>query len=84
MAVRASARTGDREWRGLAVRIGSRSGRPAFDWNADPATWLPLLQRVTAAYITYYPDLGIPGAAEQIRALAQLADSSRHRPGLGG
>lgn len=62
--------------RGLAVRIGSRSGRPAFDWNADPATWLPLLQGVTAAYLTYYPDLGIPGAAESIRALAQLAEEA--------
>jgi uncharacterized protein YbjT (DUF2867 family) len=58
---------------GLPVRAGSRSGRPAFDWNADPATWAPLLRGVTAAYVTYYPDLAFPGAAESIRAFARLA-----------
>ena len=59
--------------RRLHVRVGSRSGQPAFDWNADPATWAPLLQGVTAAYVTYYPDLAFPGAAESIRAFGQLA-----------
>ncbi|GAA4698284.1 NAD(P)H-binding protein [Phytohabitans rumicis] len=62
--------------RGLAVRAGSRSMRPPFDWNADPATWKPLLDGVSAAYITYYPDLAFPGAAESIRALAQLAEQA--------
>jgi uncharacterized protein YbjT (DUF2867 family) len=58
---------------GHAVRIGSRSGRPAFDWNADPDTWIPLFDGVTAAYVTYYPDLAFPGAAESIRAFADRA-----------
>ena len=31
--------------RGLPVRIGSRSGDPAFDWD-DPATWGPALEGV--------------------------------------
>jgi uncharacterized protein YbjT (DUF2867 family) len=59
--------------RGLPVRIGSRSGRPPFDWTADPATWTPLLRGATAAYLTYYPDLAFPGAAESIRAFAERA-----------
>ncbi|WP_030435700.1 NmrA family transcriptional regulator [Actinoplanes subtropicus] len=56
--------------RGLRGRVGSR---PAFDRNADPATWTPLLQGVTAAYVTYYPDVAFPGAAESIAAFARLA-----------
>lgn len=62
--------------RGLPVRVGSRSGRPPFDWNADPDSWLPLLEGVTAAYVTYYPDLAFPGAAESIRAFAERATAA--------
>ena len=57
--------------RGLAVRIGSRVGRPAFDWNADPESWAPLVRGIEAAYVTYHPDLAFPGAAESIRAFAE-------------
>ena len=57
--------------RGLRVRIGSRAGRPAFDWNADPDSWAPLLHGVEAAYVTYHPDLAFPGAAESVRAFAE-------------
>ncbi len=58
--------------RGLPVRVGSRSGRPSFDWN-DRATWAPALTGVDQAYITYYPDVAVPGAADQIAALTDLA-----------
>ncbi|MDA4629700.1 NmrA family transcriptional regulator, partial [Escherichia coli] len=58
--------------RNLPVRIGSRSGNPAFDWE-DRNTWLPALNGVKAAYITYYPDLAIPGATETVEAFARLA-----------
>ena len=54
------------EARGVPVRIGSRSADPSFDWE-DPTTWAPALQDVAAAYVTYYPDLAVPGAAEQVR-----------------
>ncbi|QJB30181.1 NAD(P)H-binding protein [Chitinophaga oryzae] len=53
-------------------RIGSRSGSPAFDWE-DPATWPAALEGVGAVYISYYPDLAVPGATDAIRALTQLA-----------
>ena len=58
--------------RGIATRLASRSADPAFDWN-DPATWDAALEGVTAAYITYAPDLAIPGATESIRAFVEKA-----------
>lgn len=58
--------------RGIATRIGSRSGQPPFDWQND-ATWEQVLQGVGAVYITYYPDLAMPGAAEAIGAFSRLA-----------
>lgn len=57
---------------GLPVRIGSRSGTPSFDWE-DNATWGPAVQGVGAVYISYYPDLSVPGAAEAVGAFANLA-----------
>jgi len=57
---------------GLPVRIGSRSGTPRFDWEA-PASWAPALEDVSAVYISYYPDIAVPGAAEVIGAFARLA-----------
>jgi uncharacterized protein YbjT (DUF2867 family) len=58
--------------RGVPVRAGSRSGAPPFDWD-DAATWAPALRGVTAAYISYYPDLAVPGAAETVGAFARQA-----------
>ncbi|WP_329192690.1 MULTISPECIES: NAD(P)H-binding protein [unclassified Streptomyces] len=57
---------------GLPVRVGSRSGEPAFDWN-EPDTWVPALEGVDRVYVTYYPDLAFPGAAEQVGAFAKVA-----------
>jgi len=61
--------------RGLPVRIASRSGQASFDWN-DERTWGPVLKDVGAAYLTYFPDLAVPGAAEHIRKLARRAVDS--------
>ncbi len=58
--------------RGCPTRVGSRSGQPSFDWQ-DPATWPGALRDVSAAYISFYPDLAVPGAAEVIGAFAALA-----------
>ncbi|MEL7168524.1 MAG: NAD(P)H-binding protein [Bacteroidota bacterium] len=58
--------------RGHDVRIGSRSATPRFDWN-DEATWHANLVDVTAAYITYAPDLAVPGAADAIQAFVERA-----------
>ena len=58
--------------RGIPVRIGSRSAETRFDWEA-PASWAPALEGVSAVYISYYPDIAVPGAAEVIGAFARLA-----------
>jgi uncharacterized protein YbjT (DUF2867 family) len=58
--------------RGLPIRIGTPSSQPPFDWD-DQATWAPALRNIDAVYLTYYPDLASPGAAERVGAFADLA-----------
>ncbi|MER5891512.1 NAD(P)H-binding protein [Streptomyces sp. NPDC001876] len=58
--------------RGHVVRIGSRSGGIPFDWN-DSTTWQPALAGVDAVYVSYQPDLAVPGAPEVIGAFAERA-----------
>lgn len=57
---------------GHRVRPVSRSTTPRFDWQ-DDTTWAPALEGVAAAYITYFPDLALPGAAETVQAFAHKA-----------
>jgi uncharacterized protein YbjT (DUF2867 family) len=57
---------------GLPVRIGSRTGRPPFDWE-DPATWPAALGDVGSVYLSYAPDLAFAGAADRVGAFADLA-----------
>ena len=64
------------EARGLPVRVGSRSGEPPFDWE-DQATWAPALDGVGSVYISYYPDLAVPGAVEVVGSFAKLAVENR-------
>ncbi|WP_406872807.1 NAD(P)H-binding protein [Aminobacter sp. P9b] len=58
--------------RDLPVRIGSRGSTPSFDWE-NRATWAGALEGVGAVYVSYYPDLAAPGAAEAVGAFAKLA-----------
>ena len=60
------------EARGLPVRVGSRSGEPPFDWE-DWATWAPALRDVESVYVSYYPDLAVPGSVAAVRLFADLA-----------
>ena len=53
--------------RGLPLRVGSRSARPAFDWE-DRETWSPCLDGMTQAYVTYYPDVCVPGALDTLQS----------------
>jgi uncharacterized protein YbjT (DUF2867 family) len=46
--------------RDIKVRIGSRAGEPPFDWE-NPETWPGVLDEIDTVYITYHPDLAIPG-----------------------
>jgi uncharacterized protein YbjT (DUF2867 family) len=73
----ASGKTGRRvadrlEAAGANVRRGSRSASPAFDWE-DPATWPAVLQGVTSVYVSFFPDLAVPGAPEAVAAFTTEA-----------
>jgi uncharacterized protein YbjT (DUF2867 family) len=61
--------------RDVPLRLGSRTGQPPFDWE-DAATWAPALEGVSAVYVSYYPDLAVPGAPEAVGALAEQAQRS--------
>jgi uncharacterized protein YbjT (DUF2867 family) len=76
----ATGKTGRRvahrlEARGVPTRAVSRSSEPPFDWER-PDTWATVLDGVSAAYVSYYPDLAIPGAPEAVRSFAELAVES--------
>jgi uncharacterized protein YbjT (DUF2867 family) len=58
--------------RGVSTRVGSRSGEPPFDWD-ERATWAPALRDVESVYVSYYPDLAVPGAVAAVRSFADLA-----------
>ncbi len=57
------------------VRIGSRSESPSFDWQ-DPLTWPAALKGMDKLYITFQPDLAVPGALEAIEELTKEAKKS--------
>jgi uncharacterized protein YbjT (DUF2867 family) len=57
---------------GRPVRVGTPSATPPFDWT-DEATWPAALDGVGSVYVTYYPDLAVPGAAAAVGAFADVA-----------
>ena len=77
LVVGATGKTGRRvaeglSARGVPVRLGSRSATPSFDWE-DPSTWPAALAGTSAAYVSFYPDIAVPGAPEAIAAFAERA-----------
>lgn len=82
LVIGATGKTGSRisamlEAAGHTVRRGSRSAAIPFDWD-DPMTWPAALNGVSAAYVSYFPDIAFPGAVESVEAFCKLA----HRMGL--
>jgi len=57
---------------GVAVRSGSRSATPAFDW-ANEKSWDACLNGVEVVYVNYAPDLAVPGATNTIRSFVDRA-----------
>lgn len=77
LVIGASGKTGSRVYRqlkemGLSVKGASRNGEIHFDWQA-PETWSAALLDIDAVYLTYYPDLAIPEAPEDISKFCALA-----------
>jgi uncharacterized protein YbjT (DUF2867 family) len=62
-------RLNDRNIPALGV---SFSSTPSFDWN-NKATWETVLNNIGAVYISYYPDLAIPGAVDAVAQFSDLA-----------
>ncbi len=58
---------------GHEVRSASRASEPAFDWS-DPEKWEAVLEGMDKAYVTYYPDLAVPGSKEAITQLVEIAE----------
>ncbi len=78
LVIGSTGKTGTRvvdqlEARDIPVRHGSRTADIPFDWE-DQQTWAPALAGVDKVYLTYYPDLAVPGSVDAIRALTKLAD----------
>jgi len=77
LVIGSTGKTGKRvvdqlERRGFAVRHGSRSSDTPFDWE-DRRTWAPAMAGVDKVYITYYPDLAVPGSVDAVRGLTDMA-----------
>jgi len=60
---------------GKAIRIGSRSEKPPFDWE-KPEIWSSVLEGMDKVYITFQPDLAVPGAMKTIKEFTSLAVKS--------
>jgi uncharacterized protein YbjT (DUF2867 family) len=77
LVIGSTGKTGQRvvdqlEAHGIAVRHGSRTADVPFDWD-NPQTWAPALAGIEKVYVTYYPDLAVPGSVDAIRKLTDLA-----------
>lgn len=60
---------------GWPVQSASRSTTPRFDWD-DSTTWGPVLQNIYSVYISFQPDLAMPGAVKTIKQFATAAVKS--------
>ena len=58
--------------RGIPARAASRTAEPVFDWN-DRRGWRAVLDGVAVVFISYAPDLAIPGATDTVRAFVERA-----------
>jgi uncharacterized protein YbjT (DUF2867 family) len=60
---------------GWPVQSASRSTTPRFDWD-DHTTWGPVLENIHSVYISFQPDLAMPGAVKIIKQFAAAAVKS--------
>lgn len=57
---------------GFDVKGANRNGEIHFDWRS-PETWAAALVDVDTVYLTYYPDLALPDAPDDIAKFCALA-----------
>jgi uncharacterized protein YbjT (DUF2867 family) len=75
-----TGKTGSRVARRLSerkqvYRIASRNSAIKFDWE-DTGTWAATLKDIHTAYISFQPDLAMPGAVQKIDAFVKLCAQS--------
>lgn len=80
LVIGATGKTGRRvaeklRQKGLSVRAVSRSTEIPFDWNSQ-STWAAALDDIDSAYVTYQPDIALPGAVDVIRAFLAAAKTA--------
>jgi len=80
LIIGATGKTGSRvanilDQKGIPVRRGSRGAAIPFDWDNEE-TWGPALEGAVSAYVTYFPDIAIPGAVAKVEALSAAAKSA--------
>ncbi len=83
LVIGSTGKTGSRvvqrlEVGGVPVRHGSRSAPIPFDWE-NPQTWAPALTGVDKVYLTYYPDLAVPGSVDAVREITERAKQAGAR-----
>lgn len=77
LVIGSTGKTGTRVLKGLKAlgfspKGASRHGDVTFDWD-DPTTWTTALNGIDTVYLTYYPDLAVPKAPEDISKFCALA-----------
>ena len=77
LIIGATGKTGSRVMKGLKnlgynPKGASRHGEVPFDWS-QPTTWSPALNGIDTVYLTYYPDLAVPQAPDDISKFCALA-----------
>jgi uncharacterized protein YbjT (DUF2867 family) len=64
---------------GRSARAGLRAGEPRFAWE-DRTTWEAALRGTSVVYVSYQPDLAVPGALETVQSFfAHAADLGLRR-----
>lgn len=80
LVIGGSGKTGSRVLQGLQSRglnavSGSRGSELRFNWD-DRSTWSHALQGIDKVYLTYFPDLAVPQAPDDIAWFCSLAEES--------
>jgi uncharacterized protein YbjT (DUF2867 family) len=60
----------------FTVRIGSRNANPSFDWN-NSSNWAEVMKGIQKVYISYTPDLAVPGSVQAITTLMEAAKNAK-------
>ena len=60
--------------RGLSRGVAGKN-HCTFDWS-DRSTWQAALEGLSSVYVTYFPDLAVPRAEDDIRAFVETAKAS--------